>query len=64
MNQSQVLNIKMTPAGVNAVLNALGRMPYAEVAGLFEEIRSQAQAQFNEQTQNETPPQPLEGDTK
>ena len=57
------LTIKMVPAGVNVVLNALARMPYAEVVGLIEEIRQQAQAQLAEQTQTDPQPQP-EGETE
>lgn len=45
-----VLSIKMVPAGVSVVLNALGRMPHDDVAPLIAEIRGQAEFQLQELT--------------
>lgn len=46
MSNQQIISIQMVPAGVNLVLNALSRMPYAEVAPLIAEIRGQADYQI------------------
>lgn len=46
MSNQPIISIQMVPAGVNLVLNALSRMPYAEVAPLIAEIRGQADYQI------------------
>jgi hypothetical protein len=46
MSQQPILNIRMVPAGVDLVVEALMAMPYNKVAVLIGEIRGQAQAQL------------------
>lgn len=41
-----ILNIQMVPAGVELVLQALGKLPYEQSAGLIAEIRGQAEYQL------------------
>ena len=43
-----VLSIKMVPAGVELVLEALAKLPHEQVADLFMEIRGQALFQMEE----------------
>lgn len=43
-----VINIKMVPAGVELVLNALNQLPRAQVDGLFNEIAGQYGYQMQE----------------
>ena len=43
-----VLSIKMVPAGVELVLEALAKLPHEQVADLFMEIRGQAMFQMDE----------------
>ena len=47
-NQPPVLTIKMVPAGVELVLNALNQLPRAQVDGLFNEIAGQYGYQMQE----------------
>lgn len=42
------LKIELTAQEVNAVLNALAQMPYAQVANLFANVQQQAQAQVQQ----------------
>lgn len=51
MNQPQILNIKMVPAGVDLVLIGLSKLPYENVAGLIAELKAQADAQLNPQAE-------------
>jgi len=46
--QPPVLSIKMVPAGVELVLEALAKLPHEKVADLFMEIRGQALFQMDE----------------
>ena len=46
MNQ---LKLELTVDEVNVVLDALGNLPFKQVAALFEKIKSQAMAQLEEQ---------------
>ena len=43
-----ILLIKMVPAGVELVLDALAKLPHEKVADLFMEIRGQALFQMDE----------------
>jgi hypothetical protein len=43
-----ILLIKMVPAGVELVLDALAKLPHEKVADLFMEIRGQAMFQMDE----------------
>lgn len=54
MNQPPVLTIKMVPAGVELVVQALSRLPYNQVAALIGEIQGQAEFQ-KQQAQAEVP---------
>lgn len=47
-NQPPILTIKMVPAGVELVLNALNQLPRAQVDGLFNEIAGQYGFQMQE----------------
>lgn len=55
MNQPQILNIKMVPAGVELVLFGLAKLPYENVAALIAEIKEQADSQMQPMTQTELP---------
>jgi hypothetical protein len=46
MSQQPILNIRMVPAGIDLVVEALMAMPYNKVAVLIGEIRGQAHAQL------------------
>lgn len=43
--QDKTINISLPLTAVNIVLNALAQRPFAEVAGVIQEIKSQAEAQ-------------------
>lgn len=47
-NQPPIITIKMVPAGVELVLNALNQLPRAQVDPLFNEIAGQYQYQVQE----------------
>ena len=57
MNQPPILTIKMVPAGVELVVQALSRLPYHQVAALIGEIQGQAEFQ-KQQAQAEVPAEP------
>lgn len=44
--EDQKLTIELTVAQWNGILAVLGQRPFAEVAGIIGEIKSQADAQF------------------
>lgn len=46
--QPPIITIKMVPAGVELVLNALNQLPRAQVDGLFDEIVAQYSQQAQE----------------
>jgi len=48
MSQPPVLNIKMVPAGVDLVVEALSKLPYEQAAPLIEEIKGQAFYQIDQ----------------
>lgn len=58
MNQPPILTIKMVPAGVELVVQALSRLPYNQVAALIGEIQGQAEFQ-KQQAQAEVPAEPV-----
>lgn len=41
-----ILKLELTVADTNIILNALAQRPYAEVAGIFNNIQQQAQGQL------------------
>jgi hypothetical protein len=45
MNENQIIKIELTVAETNGVLQALGQMPFAQVAGLVQKIQQQAAPQ-------------------
>lgn len=45
MNNQIITNIKMTPQGVELVLNALNNLPRGQVDALFQDILAQYQAE-------------------
>jgi hypothetical protein len=45
MNDQQILELKLTVAETNGVLQALGQMPFAQVAALIQKIQQQAAPQ-------------------
>jgi hypothetical protein len=45
MNENQTIKIELTVAETNGVLQALGQMPFAQVAGLVQKIQQQAAPQ-------------------
>lgn len=47
------MKLDLTINEVNAIMQALGNMPYAQVFELVQKIREQAQAQINQPTQEE-----------
>lgn len=47
MNTKEI-ELKLTVAEVNGILQALGQMPYAQVVSLVLKIQQQAQAQVSE----------------
>jgi hypothetical protein len=47
-NQPPVLNIKMVPAGVEVVLNALNQLPRGQVDPLWQQIYAQYAQQMDE----------------
>lgn len=51
MTQPQMLNIKMVPAAVDAVLFGLAKLPYEHVAGLIADIKAQAEMQLSPQAE-------------
>jgi hypothetical protein len=55
-NIQQQLSLNLTIAKINAILDALGQRPYAEVFQLVEKIKAQSQAQL------ETRPDASKGD--
>jgi len=55
MNNQIIVNIKMTPAGTELVLNALNQLPRAQSHALFEDIFAQYQAEIK-RLQAENPP--------
>ena len=58
MNQPPILTIKMVPAGVELVVQALSRLPYNQVAALIGEIQGQAEFQ-KQQAQADVPAEPV-----
>lgn len=46
------MKIDLTLSEINAVLQALGAMPYAQVFELVQKIREQAQAQVSAEQEN------------
>lgn len=48
MNENTTLTFELTVQEINLVLQALGNMPYAQVAGLVTKISQSAQAQIEE----------------
>ncbi len=71
MNQQPIISIQMVPAGVKLVLNALARLPYADVAPLIAEISGQfdyqmqaIQAAEQKPAEPETQPATSEGETQ
>ena len=46
MNSPVFVNIKMVPAGVELVLNALNQLPRAQSNDLWQDIFNQYQAEF------------------
>ena len=46
------MKIELTIPEINAVLQALGAMPYAQVFELVQKIREQAQAQVSAEQEN------------
>lgn len=59
-NPTQVVTIETTAQGVEMILQALGTMPFNQVADLFISVRQQAvmqlQPQADEPISDETPP--------
>jgi hypothetical protein len=59
-NPNQVVNIEVTAQGVETVLQALGTLPFNQVADLFISVRQQAVMQLQPQGDmpitDETPP--------
>jgi hypothetical protein len=47
-NQPPIITIKMVPAGVELVLNALNQLPRGQVEGLWQEIAGQYTYQMQE----------------
>lgn len=47
------MKLDLTIAEVNAIMQALGNMPYAQVFELVQKIREQAQVQINQPTPEE-----------
>lgn len=45
-SQTQQLSLNLTIAEINAILDALGQRPYAEVFPLVDKIKAQSQAQL------------------
>jgi hypothetical protein len=45
MSNQIIVNIKMTPAGAELVLNALNQLPRGQVEALFQDILGQYQAE-------------------
>ena len=45
MNPDQIINIKLPLHAVNLVLQALGNMPFNQVANLIIDVRNQGDAQ-------------------
>jgi hypothetical protein len=48
-NPNQIVNIEVTAQGVETVLQALGTLPFNQVADLFISIRQQAVSQLQDQ---------------
>lgn len=46
--KTQEIELKLTVAEVNGILQALGQMPYTQVVSLVLKIQQQAQAQVSE----------------
>jgi hypothetical protein len=46
--ETKEIELKLTVAEVNGILQALGQMPYAQVVSLVLKIQQQAQAQVSE----------------
>jgi len=46
------MKLDLTLAEINAVMSALGNMPYAQVFELVQKIREQAQAQVSAEQEN------------
>lgn len=46
MSNQIIVNIKMTPAGAELVLNALNQLPRGQVDALFQDILGQYQAEI------------------
>lgn len=55
MNNQIFVNIKMVPAGVELVLNALNQLPRGQSNDLWQDIFNQYQAEFK-RLQAENPP--------
>ena len=51
LDEEDKMKIELTVPEINAVLQALGAQPYAQVFALIENIRMQAQQQINSQEQ-------------
>jgi hypothetical protein len=49
MNDQKILELKLTVAEVNGVLQALGQMPFVQVSALIQNIQKQAEPQVKEQ---------------
>ena len=49
--ETKEIELKLTVAEVNGILQALGQMPYAQVVSLVLKIQQQAQAQVSEPAQ-------------
>lgn len=47
MNQPVILNIKMTPAGVDLCLAALRKMPHEQVDPLVQDLYTQGRAELD-----------------
>ena len=46
--ETKEIELKLTVAEVNGILQALGQMPYAQVVSLVLKIQQQAQSQVSE----------------
>ncbi len=67
--QPPIITIKMVPAGVELVLNALNNLPRGQVEGLFQEIAGQYSYQIQElqraeQAAKKQAPAPVETNVK
>ena len=53
--ESKEIELKLTVAEVNGILQSLGQMPYTQVVSLVLKIQQQAQAQVSPEPESEAP---------